>query len=526
MKIKIKRKLQETSGVGGVAGFPGGFSPEVVGRSNKEEEEASKLKGDRLEELLSTSTQRLGIRLKVVSGEKAHAGHLERSQHQGLRNVVEDVDELEGATIDLNNPDAPEWAKDVVKDKPEEAEETTAAQEYNPFVYKEVLSHGYQLQDILGSGYYGTVFSAEDIKTGGDYVIKVVGLGEGRGSDSNTGVDRELRNYSTISQAASTDEAMWKHFPEVYETWKKELSEWTGLGFIVMEKLVPLTDAESAFVPDLNYVLANKKLMDAADMDDYEGGRDQSLKAKWFLNKEGDLLNLSIDAQAAIEFVGGDVEFGSGNRELDDLAASVHQYRLSRYEKMQDSSPEKIDALIDQRVQFIRGESDDTDGYKDILWTARDYYSILKKEVTEAPYALLILLDLMVAIIKASKIGSVDGGNVRKEIQRVATGYINGIRKTTTIPISLNQKDVGRDKKYRSAFHAAGADLFHAIQLLHKKTGLIPRDVHNENVMKREGSGDIVIVDVGLFKLDKDWSAEPKSVSESRKYRIKVLTSK
>ena len=41
MKIRIKRKLQEMSAAGAVAGFPGGFSPEVVDKFNKEEEDES-----------------------------------------------------------------------------------------------------------------------------------------------------------------------------------------------------------------------------------------------------------------------------------------------------------------------------------------------------------------------------------------------------------------------------------------------------------------------------------------------------
>ena len=56
------------SAAGAVAGFPGGFNPEVVDKFNKEEEDESKLKGTRLEELLSTSTQRLGIRLTHTLG--------------------------------------------------------------------------------------------------------------------------------------------------------------------------------------------------------------------------------------------------------------------------------------------------------------------------------------------------------------------------------------------------------------------------------------------------------------------------
>ena len=70
---------------------------------------------------------------------------------------------------------------------------------------------------------------------------------------------------------------------------------------------------------------------------------------------------------------------------------------------------------------------------------------------------------------------------------------------------------------------------------MHKKTGLIAKDVHELNVMKREGGGDIVIVDLGLFKMDKAFDANDfwgdgkgldENLSESRKYRIKILTNR
>ena len=64
---------------------------------------------------------------------------------------------------------------------------------------------------------------------------------------------------------------------------------------------------------------------------------------------------------------------------------------------------------------------------------------------------------------------------------------------------------------------------------------MITKDVHELNVMKREGGGDIVIVDLGLFRMDPAFDSQEDStgfevwqenLSESRKYRIKILTNK
>ena len=61
--------------------------------------------------------------------------------------------------------------------------------------------------------------------------------------------------------------------------------------------------------------------------------------------------------------------------------------------------------------------------------------------------------------------------------------------------------------------------------------------MHDQNVMKREGGGDIVIVDLGLFRMDPEFNSQEDStgfeawqeglsenVTKDRGYRIKILT--
>jgi hypothetical protein len=72
MKVKIKRKLEEISAMGGGA---------VAGHVDNRDE---------LEEISQSSAAKgfsLGQR---VSGEEEHEGHVERSKHQGQRSVIED----------------------------------------------------------------------------------------------------------------------------------------------------------------------------------------------------------------------------------------------------------------------------------------------------------------------------------------------------------------------------------------------------------------------------------------------------
>jgi len=44
---------------------------------------------EELKELFSTSDTKGGIRLRITFGNKEHSGHVERSQYQGLKNVME-----------------------------------------------------------------------------------------------------------------------------------------------------------------------------------------------------------------------------------------------------------------------------------------------------------------------------------------------------------------------------------------------------------------------------------------------------
>ena len=91
MKIRIKKKqvIDEMSSVGGgsVQGYGAPFgSPKGIASFNKEQEREQRLKGDSLIEMFSTQGIAGRNVQQNVSAEKEFAGHLERSQHQGLQN--------------------------------------------------------------------------------------------------------------------------------------------------------------------------------------------------------------------------------------------------------------------------------------------------------------------------------------------------------------------------------------------------------------------------------------------------------
>lgn len=94
MKIRIKKRvpLEELSSVtgGSMEGHAASFGdPETVDTFNKEQERQQRLTGDKLVEMYGSQGISGGHIQRSVSPEKEHAGHVERSQHQGLKNVME-----------------------------------------------------------------------------------------------------------------------------------------------------------------------------------------------------------------------------------------------------------------------------------------------------------------------------------------------------------------------------------------------------------------------------------------------------
>jgi hypothetical protein len=561
IKLKIKRNLKEMSAMTGGA---------IQGHAGKEE----------LDEMFSSQGLSGRNRRPSVSGEKEHAGHVERSKHQGLKNVVEATNFTIG-TAPMNNTAAPQNQPAQAQPAVDQAEEMRLKY---PEISADIEAHGYEITSELGIGQYGTVFAAEDIETGGDYVVKVIGIGESSKAIPQSSINREIENYKKVSEAASKDETLWKHFPETYDTWKSNLAG-KDLGFIVMEKLVPLTPEESAFIPDVNDAVADHFMNDAKNVADFGESRDQSIKAKRFINNE--FLDMDGKIRTIVEDLIAPVELGRGLPEIDQVVASITPRQLRRFEMLQYSDPDKLDDVyIDQIDEMDINSGFGLQNYYDILLNEIPTEDVVKSNGHE--YVLVILLKLMNAMVKLQDLAlpakiqaeeeridqeieearqniqqmqtnanaagvspeqatqfidyynnliqsletektQADSKAARKAktdlemaIQKVATAYINGIRTTTSIPIGFTQRDLSQTPEEREQSGEMGRELFTAIKKLYDLTGLIAKDVHFQNVMKREGGSDIVIVDLGLFRGSKPQTG----IKESRNYRLKILTSR
>ena len=86
-------------------------------------------------------------------------------------------------------------------------------------------------------------------------------------------------------------------------------------------------------------------------------------------------------------------------------------------------------------------------------------------------------------------------------IDKTLEEFIGLIRQWSPIgmtPGSKNPRITGAPKDYVD--YPGIGSIKKAIEKLEELTGLVARDMHDENIMTRYGTKDLVIVDVGLFK--------------------------
>ena len=492
------------SAAGAVAGFPGGFNPEVVDKFNKEEEDESKLKGTRLEELLSTSTQRLGIRLTAVSGEKAHAGHLERSQHQGLRNVVEEEDD----SFSMDSVDREFFADRQATGQ--DGSDETPLLDPQEAALASLREKGYEIKGVLGKGSIGHVFLA-NTPFKQPAAIKIVR------NDFNfndiEAVERELNNYQTISDAREGTPILEKHFPKVFESWSPQ----EGVAIIAMEVLKPLTNEQASFIPDASFLAAKYKPHRLGPASDSFGGmRDVSKRFTHYLQN-------NIDKVAArFEYYGyqlvtdweGEFMGDATSEKMDKLKEESSPEQLMAMLKMSTASPTVAKQFIENRKSaFIKTLGAGS--------AAVQLIEILEEESPEAFGANAAFIHIAFKIMLAGLAAKREPKTIDAFIADYSRAILVSARQFTQIPMGYAQPTLKNKPESHEREFLTSKGLNAAIQELYKQTGLMAKDLHDQNVMAR-ANGDLVIVDVGLFRKDTSWVADEEGLSESRKYKIKI----
>ena len=469
-------------GGGAVQGYAGSplASKEENEKFNKKQEEEQRLKGQKLAEMYSSSALSGRNRIPIVSGEEEHAGHVERSKHQGLKSVMEEDDEE--ATMSVMPPT-------------EISKFGSNLQELSPTARRAVQGAGYKFIDYLGGGQFGKVFKVENTQTGMEQAMKIV-----TGTPNST--NREVRNYDLVQKAREKSETIAKHFPETYATWKQD-----DFGFIAMEILEPVQYSDQAMLIDQTNIASAR----ADDRVAYTTPTNQSYKAKyWFDTNFLDSLRGNSDKieshalqglQITTPIDNGDLLFYTSPAFMSGLRAQAEKFSPEFYNK----SDEHLEIFLDTQAKMSFPK------------TSR-ILGIVKDETPDAEY-IAVSMGVIANVIMnirgnaqqqlGQQIDTIDLDNV---ISSALVRFVKGYREFSSMRVGYNKKGpevaTGTEKESWDKI----------VRELFDLTGLAARDVHYGNVMQRP-NGDLVIVDLGLFKKEGD----TPGLFETKKYKLKIL---
>lgn len=525
MKIKITKPLKEESSMSGgsVEGYGAPFGDDkTIDAFNKKEKANQRLKGRKLTEAYSSSGSDYEGSKPYVGVDEEHEGHVERSKAQGLKNVVQEKEEVTAL-----DPTSPKVQSDEV--------------------LKSLIDNDYTPIKKIGEGKYGSVYLVKE-KSGTEWAAKVV-------SDTSKPINTvmgfkstpeslamEMRNYREIGEARKSSKNIAKHFPAVKDQWFDALSD-GNYGFIIMEKLSPVDSDVETFVQDA-YSLFTKEAGDIFDMNfvdnKEERMKDLGQKAELYFQN-----NWKADHTKALDIVNTFLQKGS-NKPFD-IYSSEYSKQLFKF------TPSYVMSVIRQFDSDSGKEAYQTrlkaaQNFRDYILDDPDY----KKSQNAANIANIdfpndktcfIILMEMAEAIRNIGVGFYKTSDPRmhpyereildKKIDDTIYQFLKFVmmnyRSYASIDTNYNPEKLIDPNTRTTKEGPAALSMMSAIKDLEKITGLYPRDIHWNNVMQRD-NGDIVIVDLGLFKNAQEIAArkaqnEGKSINTT-KFSLKILTNR
>jgi hypothetical protein len=337
---------------------------------------------------------------------------------------------------------------------------------------------GYDVTYALGEGEYGKVFAAYD-DNDVEVAIKIM---SGDNPKGQAAIDKEIENYTAVQSAREQSDLVAKHFPEVYETFKED-----SYGFIVME-ILSSGNAEDVEISDLfsgpeGLVDARKDLIARGVYKDF------SRRLFAFFN-DNDRRNALVDTL----FKG--IDYKTADPEVREMFESV----VSQMKEVADLWRGPYDQMSNEeaREQY---RSDVMKMENEIIPAGNielvaDFDT--KKELTDNLWAYYIFLKMLERFKKQNDyMYELFAGTIIEN-------FMDLIRKGSPIPIHSRPErrlaDRGGAPEEMAGISDQAKSLLAAIDEVERLTGLAPRDMHDKNAMIRPLGGDIVIVDLGLFK--------------------------
>ena len=148
------------------------------------------------------------------------------------------------------------------------------------------------------------------------------------------------------------NEAIWAHFPEVYDSWIYDDEDDLGyyLGFIIMEKLLPASEEQKTFVPDIFSIVARRHPMEVEDIAMHYGEKKDLRKRAAFWARDLEYVTMVFEMYDDLMRRNEPID-PSDQEEYEKLRNSVSRTALKRYERMADNDPDKVKKLIKDRMR-------------------------------------------------------------------------------------------------------------------------------------------------------------------------------
>ena len=328
----------------------------------------------------------------------------------------------------------------------------------------------FETGEELGEGAFGKVYRATNKETGQRAAIKVLPIGMDLGYPE---LAAELENYEFIkNNRNSMPKEVAKHFPEVYETGK--ISK--RVGYVIMELLgdLPASVKNSLF----------------ATTGDLEG---RAVKTKRIL-ADPETLSQIFDLVISNSYFHSHVY-----NKLSKLTR--REGLVDAYDVIEETSKEAFRAYM---------ANEETPTLPGFISGGGNLFSIYFKSDEEKRLASFILdstlkmlsrlyedFDKAIAGELNDEIGRNWHMNFLRSFGNTASQQLKGQLAKAVIPTKMSDRSQYDVRK--TAFPEAES-LFNAMDYVHSDE-FEPADVHGRNVMVRQGTNELVIVDLGLFDL-------------------------
>ena len=328
----------------------------------------------------------------------------------------------------------------------------------------------FESEEELGEGAFGKVYRATNKETGQRAAIKVLPMGMDLGKDE---LVAELENYEFIkNNRNSFPKEVAKHFPEVYETGRIV----SKIGYVIMELLEPMpTSVKNSLF---------------ATTGDLEG---RAVKTKRIL---ADPETLS---------------------QIFDLVISNSYFHSHIYNKLskltrREGLVDAYDVIEETAKEAFRAymSNEQTPTLPGFISGGGNLFSIYFKGDEEKRLASFILDSMlkMLSRLYENFDEAITGGlqdalgerwhiNFLRSFGNTTSTQLKGELARAVIPTKMSDRSQYDVRK--TAFPEAES-LFNAMDYVHSDE-FEPADVHGRNVMVRQGTNELVIVDLGLFDL-------------------------